>query len=163
MTATSHDGSGGTGTTLNVRYVYKVNLHACVSNNVLLHLIHLMVVYMYIYVDMFVYSVCLNDRDHIMDTLKKYVIDEVPHKWKKIATALGFTYNKVSAIESDTQGDHDRLWKVFGSWLRREERTGKKDRTLESLYSILSDNDCRPEAESLLEHFPSKWYMYTCM
>ena len=101
---------------------------------------------------MFVYSVCLND----MGTLKKYVIDEVPHKWKHIATALRFTYNKVSAIESDTQGDHDCLWKVFGSWLRREGGTGDEDRTLESLCSILSDSDCRPEAESLLKHFPSK-------
>ena len=111
---------------------------------------------MYVYVDMFVYSVCLNDKDHIMGTLKKYVIDEVPHMWKHIATALGFTYNKVSAIESDTQGDHDRLWKVFGLWLRREGGTGDEDRTLESLCSILSDSDCRPEAESLLKHFPSK-------
>ena len=119
--------------------------------------------YMYIYVDMFVYSVCLNDRDHIMGTLKKYVIDEVPHKWRDIATALGFASNKVSAIEGDTQGNNDRLWKVFAFWLRREERTGKKDRTFESLYSILSDCDCRPEAESLLKHFPSKWYMYTCL
>ena len=101
---------------------------------------------------MFVYSVCLND----MGTLKKYVIDEVPHKWKHIATALRFTYNKMSAIESDTQGDHDCLWKVFGSWLRREGGTGDEDRTLESLCSILSDSDCRPEAESLLKHFPSK-------
>ena len=50
MTATSHDGSGGTGTISNVRYVYKVNLHECVSNNVLLHLIHLMVVYVHVYI-----------------------------------------------------------------------------------------------------------------
>ena len=158
MTATSHDRSGGTGTISNVRYVYTVNVHECVSNNVLLYLIHLMVVYVHVYIcgHVCLYSVCLNDRDHIMGTLKKYVIDKVPHKWKHIATALGFTYNKVSAIESDTQGDLDCLLKVFGLWLRREGGTGDEDRTLESLCSILSDNDCRPEAESLLKHFPSK-------
>ena len=57
MTATSHDshGTGGTGTISNVRYVHKVNLHACVSNNVLLHLIHLMVVYTCMYM-----SICLS-------------------------------------------------------------------------------------------------------
>ena len=100
-----------------------------------------------------VIQVSLNDEDH-MSVLQKYIIDEVPHKWKRIATALGFSFNKVEAIESDCSKDDECLLKVFGLWLRRSGGTG--ERTLQSLYRVLVDCECRPEADNLLKHFEDK-------
>ena len=96
----------------------------------------------------------LNDEDH-MSVLQKYIIDEVPHKWKRIATALGFSFNKVEAIESDCSKDDECLLTVFGVWLRRS-AGGTGERTLQSLYRVLVDCECRPEADNLLKHFQDK-------
>ena len=98
------------------------------------------------------YSVFLSDKDH-MDVLKQHIIDEVPHKWKKIATALGLSYNKMEAIESENRKNHNRLLTVFGLWLRGSHGTGEKSRTLQTLHDALVDSDCRPEAENILKHF----------
>ena len=91
-----------------------------------------------------------------MSILQKYIIDEVPRRWKRIATALGFSFNKVEAIESDCSKDDDCLLTVFGLWLRGSGGTGETERTLQSLYHVLVDCDCRPEAENLFRHFQGK-------
>ena len=88
-----------------------------------------------------------------MAVLKKYIVDKVPHKWKNIATELGFDFTKVQAIEADSARNSDRLLTVFGLWLRKERGTGKKERTLQILHEALDNCDCTPESEDLSQHF----------
>ena len=78
---------------------------------------------------------------------------QVPHKWKDIATELGFHYIKVQAIEADSATNSDRLLTVFGLWLREASGTGEKERTLQTVYKALDNCDCKPESEDLSQHF----------
>ena len=88
-----------------------------------------------------------------MTVLKEYIVDRVPHKWKDIATELGFHYIKVDAIEADSARNSDRLLTVFGLWLRKANGTGKRERTLQTVYEALLNCDCKPESEDLSQHF----------
>ena len=88
-----------------------------------------------------------------MAVLKRYIVDKVPHKWKDIATELGFHYIKVEAIEADSATNRGRLLTVFGLWLREADGTGEKERTLQTVYEALDNCDCKPESKKLSQHF----------
>ena len=96
------------------------------------------------------YSPLLNCEDHF-EIIQSCVIHEVPHKWKNVGTALGLTYTKTEAIQTEFSSNHDRFVEVLGKWLRNESGTGHQPRTLNTLLQALDSCDCRPEAKDLKE------------
>ena len=94
------------------------------------------------------YSLKLTFKVH-MDKLQTAVISEIPYKWREIATAFGFTYNKMEIIESNNSKDQTRMYETFSEWLRRSDGTGGKERTLQTVCDVLKDRDCVIETDKL--------------
>ena len=85
-----------------------------------------------------------------MDVVQKAIIDEVPQKWKEIATSLKFELNKIGKVEAK-KNDQEKCYEMLAEWLKYAKGSGELPRTLNTLYDALVDRDCRPEADKLVE------------
>ena len=86
-----------------------------------------------------------------MDVLLRKVIDKVPQKWEEIAICLQFEDNKIASLK-DTKLNNEGLCKaMLRSWLRQEKESGSRPRTLNTLYKVLVDRNCKLEAKELVE------------
>ena len=92
-----------------------------------------------------------------MGLLQTGIVDEVPGKWKEMATALGFTINAMQNIEDDYDKNSKRCIQVFERWLKHKKETGERDRTFGVLFDMLYDRDCKIEADELKKTFKAKY------
>ena len=87
-----------------------------------------------------------------MAVVQRTIIDEVPQKWKGIATYLEFELNKIDTVEAEhRQNNKEQCRKMLAEWLKHAKGSGELPRTLKSLHNALVDRDCRPEADKLVE------------
>ena len=91
-----------------------------------------------------------------MEILQGCIIDDVPHKWKDIGIALGFSVTKLEGIKSSAKENEECLLKLFSEWIRNARGTGDKPRTFGSLLDVLVDRSCKPEADALKEQLFKK-------
>ena len=85
-----------------------------------------------------------------MAVVQRTIIDEVPQKWKGIATYLEFELNKIEIIKAK-KNDKEKCYEMLAEWLKHAKGSGELPRTLNTLYDALVDRDCRPEADKLVE------------
>ena len=91
------------------------------------------------------------EADKHMNVVQKAIIDEVPQKWKEIATSLKFELNKIGKVEAKYTDQDKRCYEMLAEWLKHAKGSGELPRTLNTLYDALVDRDCRPEADKLVE------------
>ena len=85
-----------------------------------------------------------------MAVVQRTIIDEVPQKWKGIATYLEFELNKIEIVGAK-KNDKEKCYEMLAEWLKHAKGSGELPRTLKSLHNALVDRDCRPEADKLVE------------
>ena len=97
----------------------------------------------------FIYSTQLKDGH--LSVLQTVVVDRVSHKWRKIATFLKFSINKMDSIEHDASREkRDVCLMMFSEWLREAKETGDLPRTLQSVCEALNDCDEKQVAKELV-------------
>ena len=85
-----------------------------------------------------------------MAVVQRTIIDEVPQKWKEIATYLEFELNKIEIIKAK-KNDKEKCYEMLAEWLKYAKGSGELPRTLKSLHNAFVDRDCKPEADKLVE------------
>ena len=85
-----------------------------------------------------------------MAVVQRTIIDEVPQKWKGIATYLEFELNKIEIVGAK-KNDKEKCYEMLAEWLKHAKGSGELSKTLKSLHNALVDRDCRPEADKLVE------------
>ena len=83
--------------------------------------------------------------------LLRKVIDKVPQKWEEIAICLQFEDNKIASFKDPKLNNEGLCKAMLRSWLRQERESGSRPRTLNTLYKVLVDRNCKCEAKELVE------------
>ena len=73
-----------------------------------------------------------------MAVVQRTIIDEVPQKWKGIATYLEFELNKIEIVGAK-KNDKEKCYEMLAEWLKHAKGSGELPRTLKSLHNALVD------------------------
>ena len=99
------------------------------------------------------------DENGVKRELRIY--SKIAHKWRQIATQLGFELGEIESIRKNNPfDDHDRVTVVLGRWFdnaRNLPNASRYPKSWQGLINLLEDAELGEVAEELKRALSSSW------
>ena len=99
-------------------------------------------------------------EDENRDKRELRIYSKIVHKWRQIATQLGFELGEIESIDADYRTSYCRITVVLGRWFENAKNipnAGRYPKSWQGLINLLEDAELGEVAEELKRALSSPW------
>ena len=85
------------------------------------------------------------------------IYSKIEHKWRQIATQLGYEPGGIESIEENHNRNYSRITAVFGHWFENARNLSTYPKSWQGLINLLEDTELGEIAEELKVALSSPW------